>query len=312
MPQVGSQVRPRSGGISIGLSIKIALSAFLLTILWRRVPFADVSEVLSRAQVAWVLVAISLYVGSHVLNAVRWSRYSRHFGVPSTTALAARYYFAGLFLNLFAAGTVVGDLSRGLALADGRNRAASLAGVVAHRLSGMVALTMIAGAAGLLQQQYPLSAVLTVACWAVPLAATVTLLFSPSLVIGILAGFGREYHAPPDWLRATSATLVAAVLYHGLQVSSVLCLARAIGVAAPASTLSLFVPLVNFAGMIPVTVSGVGVREAGYVVLLGLVGVARDDSLAIGLLGTLLVFAAGLAGLPAFLKTRKDNRSEPD
>jgi uncharacterized membrane protein YbhN (UPF0104 family) len=63
----------------------------------------------------------------------------------------------------------------------------------------------------------------------------------------------------------------------------------------------LFVPLANIAGMVPVTVSGLGVREATYVFFLRAVGGNADSALALGLLGSGLVLAAGLSGAPALL-----------
>jgi len=228
------------------------------------------------------------------------------------TAESVRYYFAAAFLNLFAPGTVVGDLSRGIAMGRGQRAGVALASVFAHRLTGMVALTVVAGVAGLLQSRYPLGSLGTVACVLVPVAGVVGLLFLPAVARQAGALLGRPLGLPEGWGPATVVTLGLALVYHAMQVLAVVLVARAVGLRAPLGALALFVPLANLAGMVPVTVSGVGMREAVYVFLFGLIGISQSEALSVGLLGTLLVVVNGLVGLPAFMSLRlRRNPPEP-
>lgn len=283
---------------------KIAVSVVLLGYQLRAGGLDAVGRALLAADPAWVFGAVALYLTSHVVNAQRWNWYAREFGFIGRASEFMRLYFAALFVNLFAPGTIAGDVTRGLALGGSQRRAAALGSVLAHRLSGMVALFAIAGSAALVQREYPLTAAARLAAWVVPLGGVAALLAAPSAVGRIAARVGRPVALPRAWAAATGRTLVIAAIYHALQISSAIFLARAIGIESKASTLALFVPLVNAAGMIPVTVSGVGIREAGYVLLLHQVGIPREQALALGLLGSALVFAAGLAGAPAFFKGR--------
>lgn len=284
--------------------VKIFVSALLLAYQLRSGRVGGVVETLARASPAWVWLGFALYSGSHVLNAFRWDAYARQFGLVTQTSSSIRFYFTGLFLNLFAPGTIVGDLSRAVALGRGQRRGVALASVVAHRLTGLVALMAIGGGAGLVQHQYELSGPLALACWAVPLASVSGLFFLPVVLRRVGSLLGRELVLPPAWKAATATTLALALMYHCAQVLSVICLARALAIDVSMVTLGLFVPLVNVAGMVPLTVSGVGVREAGYVYLLGLIGVSASQALSLGLLGSGLVLATGLLGLPAFVRGR--------
>ena len=315
MPPAGeSAPQPVADGARRGAAVfwlKLAVSATLLSYQLLRGgdgAAAAVAKVLSHAAPGWLLAALLLYLASHVVNARRWQSYAGEFGFLGGTADFARMYFAGLFINLFAPGTIAGDVSRGIALAGGRRRAAAFGSVVAHRLSGMVALFALAGLAAVVQREFALPAVARLAAAVVPLAGIAFLLATPTAVTAVGRRMGRPVALPKTWAAATARTLIVAAGYHGLQIAATICLARALAVDVQAWTLALVVPLVNAAGMVPVTISGVGVREAGYVLLLQPIGVANEKALALGLLGSALVFAAGLSGAPAFFMR---NRSTP-
>lgn len=291
--------------------LKAAISAVLLGYLFTRGgagAFAEVAAVLRGAGAAWLVAAFALYAASHAFNALRWRTYAREFGLGGSAADFLRLYFAGLFVNLFAPGTIAGDVSRGLGLAGGRRRAAAFGSVVAHRISGMIALLALAGAAALVQRDYPLPAAARLVAIVAPLTAAAALVAAPSLVAVAAQWFGRTIELPPAWGAATARSLLVAVGYHALQVAATLCLARAVAIEVRAVALAMAVLLVNGLSMVPVSLSGVGVREAGYAWMLPLLGVAADRSLALGLLGSALVVATGIAGTPAFFsRSRIEN-----
>ncbi len=310
MPRAGDNggdqpPRPSTGRQRLWFWLKIVLSLALLAYLLRGGDVEAVWAALAGADPVWVAGAFVLYVCSHLLNAVRWHRYARELGLGDGNGDFLRLYFVGLFVNLFAPGTIAGDVARGVGVSAEGGRKAALAGVVLHRLTGLVALMMLAGAAALAQTEYPLSGLAVAVAVALPVSSVALLFGAPVVAKAGVPVFGRDLAVPAQWAPATGRTLVLAVCYHALQIASMLLLGRGLALGVAAATLSLFVPLANAAGMVPVTVSGIGVREAVYVFLLGTVGVAPEDSIALGLLGSGLVLAAGITGAPAFLATRR-------
>ncbi len=304
------------GGVSRSLSfgLKAFVSGALLVYQLARVGVSEVGGVLTRTSVPLLLTAFALYVASHLLNAYRWNVYSISFGFSAPLRRFVGLYYAGLLLNLFAPGTVLGDFSRGLGLAAGERRAAALASVASHRITGMVALLCLVGACVQVQRvELGLPTVVEHAAWALPLLAVVLLIWLPPALSGMKMA-GRTVEIPAGWPAATALTLLMAVLYHGLQVASAYVLAVSLGgVSVTALVFVTLVPLVNMAGAMPFSVSGIGVRESAYEVLLGMVGVPRESAVALGLLGTVLVVATGLLGLPALLSSRSEgNRKGPD
>lgn len=295
-PQSASPARRRFGRV-LKLGVSLALLAYLL----RRGDVGELRTTLATADRAWMAVAAVFYLGSHVVNALRWQGYASALGVAARRADFVRLYFVGLFVNLFAPGTIAGDVTRGLGLGGKQGRSVALLSVLAHRLTGLVALLALASVAALLQRQYPLSPPLRVAIAILPFAALTVLLAAPRAAGVLSTLLNRPLSFPREWASATLRTLPAALCYHAMQIGAMLLVARALSIKVASVTLALFVPLANIAGMVPITVSGLGVREATYVFFLRAVGGNADNALALGLLGSGLVLAAGLSGAPALL-----------
>jgi hypothetical protein len=81
-------------------------------------------------------------------------------------------------------------------------------------------------------------------------------------------------------------------------VMSVSFLARSLSLGVGFDVLFFVAPLVALATLLPISVGGIGIREAGYALLLAPYGVSAGDAVALGLLqyGTFLV-VAGLGGV---------------
>jgi len=65
----------------------------------------------------------------------------------------------------------------------------------------------------------------------------------------------------------------------------------------------LIVPLVSVFGFIPMTAAGLGVQEAGYIMLLTLLGAQLENATAFAFIVRFLAIATDVIGLPLLLKT---------
>lgn len=72
--------------------------------------------------------------------------------------------------------------------------------------------------------------------------------------------------------------------------------ARAFGMVVSVWTLFLFIPVATAALLVPISISGLGVREGIFVALLGQVGVSAAHATAFSLAWYSLDFALALAG----------------
>ncbi|MBI3785598.1 MAG: flippase-like domain-containing protein [Deltaproteobacteria bacterium] len=275
------------------------VSALLL-----RTDRSDLVDAFSGAQPGWVIAGFLCYALSMVVASVRWTMLARPLGFKQRYSQFFGSYFTGMYMNLFAPSTVAGDVGRALYIAGGPGRRAlAFTTIFADRGLGFVVLVFVGAVATLLQPGYALPAPLFYGAWIVPPATLLGWLYGPQLVVRVFDRDSRwrtmvEKDLEPYWrdYRLLLETSVVAGLFHCMQIGSQVLLARALGLKVPWPYFLIFVPAVNIAGMAPVSFSGIGIREYGYVYFLGRVTVERHAAVALGLLASGVVLLSGLVG----------------
>jgi hypothetical protein len=293
--------------------VKIALSAVLLSILAYETDTSALRRALLAANPLWFALAFGANVFSQVVSAVRWWLLTRPVGFADPYRRILAYYFSGMYLNLFAPSTVAGDIGRALFLAAGRRKALAFTTVVADRLIGLAALALIGALAIVALPQVPLPDSARWVAWLTPPLLLVGWLQLPRVAARLLPARHRwrrlvESELAPYWhdRALLTVTMVVSALFHLIQIGTQVALARALGLSVAATFFLVIVPIVNILGMLPVSFSGIGVREAGYWYFLTLLGIEAEPAVALGLLASLIVLLTGLTGAPFFLLLRKD------
>ncbi len=295
---------------------KLGLSVLLLAGLLGKTDLSDLASAVARANPWWVLAGLLCYLGSQVVSSIRWTMLARPLGFNDPFSSFFASYFTGMYFNLFAPSTVAGDISRALYLA-GTQRRKSLAftTVIADRGLGFIVLCWMGALAIILQPGYRLPPPLWYAAWVVPPATLLGWLYLPRLLARMFAPDSRprqlvERDLVPYWKdrRLLLETSAVAAVFHVMQIMSQVWLARALGVQVTWPFFFIFVPVVNILGMLPISFSGIGIREGGYLFFLGQLGVPRPTAVAIGLLSSAVVLASGLAGGAVYLLWRAQPR----
>ncbi|MBI4838851.1 MAG: flippase-like domain-containing protein, partial [Nitrospirae bacterium] len=89
-------------------------------------------------------------------------------------------------------------------------------------------------------------------------------------------------------------------------ITSVYILSFSINLNLPIIYFFIFVPIINVAAAIPISVfGGSGVREAGFVILFGSIGVAKEDALSLSLLLFAIMCLISLIGGIEYLRVGK-------
>ncbi len=287
---------------------KVSLSLGLLLVLFSSVEVAHLVRQLRAARLDYVGLAFCGYLLGQVVSAYRWRLLARPlgFGQPLKTFIA--YYFAGMYLNLFAPSVVAGDVGRGYLLAHGRARlGAALHSVLADRVSGLVMLVWVSAGGFLLWGP----SVLPVELYYGVLATTggsIVLWWGLPWLLECCTSPGNIVRRAVDRLslpyRADLVLLGSvcglSVGFHLFQLGLHAVVAAALGLAVPLWYLILFVPMVQILSALPVSFGGLGIREGGYVLCLALWGIGRDEALAFGLIWSAIVLGANVCGGLAF------------
>jgi uncharacterized membrane protein YbhN (UPF0104 family) len=289
----------------ISLGAKLAVSAAVLALVLTRVDLHGVARSLAAASVSGLAVAGAAFLAIPLLGGLRWWLALRGLGHRARLGpLAALFSTVAVIAQVLP--SVAADGVRvWLAVRRGYSLAATVRSVFLERVFMVLAVLALALAAAPLLQARTGEAGPVWVCAGLLLAGCaglVALMFADKLDLGL--GRPRPWRAVMAGaaetrrlvLSAWGSGLALAALASNLNFAlAAFLLARALGLPVTAPDILAFMPAVILATTLPISFGGWGVREGLLVVLLGHVGVATSDALALSLL-----FGAGnaLCGLP--------------
>jgi len=306
------------------LLAKLAVSAGLLAFFLSKLDFAQFWSTLRRADVGYVSLALVAYLVGQVISAIRWTVLSRPLGFHMGLTGMTTYYLIGMFFNLFAPGTVGGDLSKIFYLTrEGQKSSTESWGaatlratvsVVADRAVGMCVLVWLGAAGLLLFADYAIPPTVRLVTFALAAGLLVGGLCLPLItrflpndshpLVGklrvALEGYGRDSRAIPI---AMGLSLAVHLLQTGMHV----VMGKALSMDLPFSFCLILYPLVGTFAAIPISFGGIGLRESGYMFLLGVLGFASEKGIAFGLLLFIIVALDSLLGGVLFLLKRNEH-----
>lgn len=285
--------------------LKALLSALLVALLLWRVDVAEVGRVLAMASPGLMGLAGLLFFLMHVLNALKLRVLLPELRAGRLLAytLVAQLYALVLPGQLAGEAVKAYRLSRDEGQGQGEVGGGRIVSAVAFdKATGIAGLLLLTGG-GLALQSARFGDGLLVAVGLVLaglIAATLLLAWAPARILllallGLRAGPKREawllgplrrfLEAWRDQTRRPGRALLSVAGGIAVQVAAVAgsqALGLAVGIDQPFSVWSAVIGLMSVIVLMPVTVAGIGLREASLVGLLDLVGVPHAQSLALG------------------------------
>jgi uncharacterized membrane protein YbhN (UPF0104 family) len=305
---------------AVSLGLRLAVSAGMLAVLITKVPSFSPSDLVPQWSVGtalWLGVAALFTLAGIILSAVRWQKVLDALDINARLPRLMSHYLAGQFVSNVLPTTIGGDVLRVSRLSrDTGESPGTFASVVLERLTGWLVLPVItivgfAVNPGLRHLGTATRVALMLAVGTlVLLVAVLVAAGSPRLggrfaTTGGWRRFVGAVHLGIDRLRsdpgAAVNVLVAGFAYQLALVLSAVAAARALGLQpAGLTALLAFFPAVLIAQVLPISMSGLGVREGAFVLFLQPLGVAQQEAIALGLLLYMLNLAVSLLGAPAF------------
>jgi hypothetical protein len=286
----------------------VFISAALLAFVYSFVDFKALLNTLKVVNPWTALLLTLLYALGQLISAFKWRIFINSAGLQRPIGATVRAYFLGMFANTFGLGTVGGDVSRGLLLRpEPGKRAAALATVVADRVHGLGTLVGLGAVSIIFVRPQVLEP------WALPLAILVIVGLSvgwwwgPTVLTWIIPEehrFGTAVrnaaNAFPCSLSKFGAASAISISFHTLQICMHYLIALELGAELDLPYLFAVVPLVNVASALPISIQGLGVREAMYMFVFLPVGVSEEQAVAFGAIWILAVtIVSALSGLLA-------------
>ena len=315
------------------LVARLAVSALLLWVLVTKIG-SSWSEAIPDPTLhtfAWLGGALLLTFAGVVLSAARWSAVLAALDQHPPFRRLLSLYFAGQFMGNVLPSTIGGDALRVSRLSkDTGEGPTTFASVVLERLTGWLVLPVITLVG--LAVNPGLRELGRASALAFGVASGTLVLLAVVLTLTARTGRGIEGKLEHNegWRRFTSATrygiqrlvrepaatariLATGFAYQLILIGSALMAARALGLPSGAGPTALlaFVPAILTAQVLPISISGLGVREGLFVLFLQPLDVPRSQAIALGLLLYLLNLVVSLFGAPAFAVGARDRASEP-
>lgn len=284
----------------IGLiALKLTVTVGLLAYLFSRIDVASVAHLVAGASWRWIIAGLFLYLALQGLCAWRWLLLARVLELDGTWTKFVRYYYVGMFFNLFLPTGVGGDVYRcyyvARSAADWRR---AIISVLADRGVGFGTMCVIAVVATLAfgRVQVPPWMGWALGGGALGILVLVAVGFAargPFASIRAAAPLVTEFFRRPGLLAVVAIlslvlqTLVIVVnIFNGV----------ALGLDVPIVFYFILIPLIAVATMIPVSLNGLGVREGAFVFFLSQVGVPQDQALSLALLWLGVLIVSSLIG----------------
>ena len=281
----------------------------------------EMLDALKLADWGWLGIGVGIFFLCTVLATARWQILLAVQGIRLTWLRAWQLFMIGMFFNLFMLGSTGGDVVKMfLTMREAReNKAAALLSVFMDRVIGMLALIFLS--VGFLYFRYDLlshtkgsSALLSVLLWL--LAAAL------AIIVGmfVASGFGWVHYLPKwtplrgrivevsaachlyakGWRLTIWALLISFPLF-GLFFTTFYCAAQAFTDQIGLVDMFSVMPIVAVITAIPISVSGIGVRESLFVSLLAPFGITAAVATLISVAGFLINTVGSLAGGLVFL-----------
>ncbi|MPY88111.1 MAG: hypothetical protein GEU99_09325 [Luteitalea sp.] len=307
--------------------VKIGVSAGLLWLLFSQTDVGAVGARLRGMEVGWLLLSAAIYLLHLLVGAWRWRLLlgTQRIGVPVWTLF--RSYLVATFFNNFLPSNIGGDVIR---IADTApltgSRTVATGVILVDRVIGLVALTAVAALGSVLAHHGRMPVPGAAYLWMVLVgfvAVGVPALYHPQLVTKMLGPL-RVLH--PEWVehrlarihtlleqmgQRPGALVVAgagSVIVQVLLVLVYVALAHGLGISFRVRDAFIIVPVSLVAQLLPISINGLGVREALFSYFFARLGLGVGAALALSLASAGLIMILSLVGGVLFLLRR---RSQP-
>ena len=280
---------------------RVVISVGLLGFLFYKVGPDKILSAIRAADPFMVMVIFLLMFLEHVHGTYKWMILLKHTAsnVPFWPMLRIRYLSA--FIGIFGLGAVTIELVRMYGLARYTNDLAmSFTSILMDRLLGLTGLCLMILIGVVMQSSdrvegiefWALGAIMLILAGWVAIMNPGFRKLTDKMLSHRLLGFARDkqnkIYQSLDTYRGRPGLLiwgmVQSLIFNALRITVVWAGALAVGIELPLNAYFVVVPAVIFVMLIPISMSGWGVREAMFVSLFALYGADEEIVLAMSLL----------------------------
>ncbi|OGZ08792.1 MAG: hypothetical protein A3D65_03275 [Candidatus Lloydbacteria bacterium RIFCSPHIGHO2_02_FULL_50_13] len=284
---------------------KMIISGALLYIIFQRVHFGEVVQVIASFPLNVLVWAFALHFFALALAAFKW----RSFLPEESFGRLFRFTLIGQFYSLILPGQLLGEAAKAYSFGRGKEGKTRIAASVAmDKITGVAGLFLVS-IFGLLSTKTELLGnwkmiivtgliIVLVGIFLFRFEFVRSFFAKYSLVMRPLARFIDAYHEYAKDTGLILRTVILGALFQLSAIAITVILANSIGIDIPVLDWLWIFGLVSVAVLVPITVGGLGVREGAFVSLLGFFAVVPLHALALSFsLFTLQAVVAIVGGI---------------
>lgn len=299
---------------ALARAAQVVLAVAILALLWRVAGGGEAARSLTSSDPVWIAAALAALTLQTVLSAIRWKVTAAQLGIHLEIRAALREYYLAQAINVSMPGGILGDAGRAVRARGQAGLLASGQAVLFERLAGQAGLFVVMAVTFAVTLARPGG--IEWPGWLI-VAVGVVVAGGVCLPVGLHAATrirGRMGQTLRGFRDAMVRTLLARPVIARqivLSLATTACnlaafafCAIAVGEALGPVAVAAFVPLILLTMLVPVTISGWGLREGAAVVLFPLAGGTASGGLAASVAFGLTLILASLPGALTVLARR--------
>ncbi len=291
---------------SLWLVARCVLTIGILAVLWNAAGGAEIARRLAQVSPLWLIAAMATLIVQTVLSAQRWRVTATQLGQSLPSRYATKEYFLSQAFNQVLPGAVLGDAARAVRAREQGGLMVAWQAVFFERLAGQIAMFVTLciafvatlAAPGGLEWPIAMHTTLSLAS-AAGVVASICLLALCTLPPGTavkVPGCLRAVHKALFTRKVLPAQIGYGAVITICNLMAFGLAARSVGVELSVIEIAALVPVVLFAMLIPVSISGWGMREGAAALVLPLAGISAADSIVASIMFGIALLLSVLPG----------------
>ena len=291
--------------------LRFFLSGAIIFALFKVIPYRDVISVYQRAYKFYLFFGFLFIFLGNIIASLRWRFVINSLGASLSIREALYAFFSSTAFNLIFPSLLAGDIFRGFALSTRfKNQTKKVIfSLIIDRASGMVSLALLVVFSyligrSLIKEPEILAGVILMVILGVFIILAIFNNFIFSLVKKIFTGRKKaeeriyEFEKEFQFLRKRPSIFWRTAIYFSLPIQivtvfSFFFVCKSFYIDLDLIYFFIFVPIIMLIAFLPITVAGIGTREAATVYFFSKVGLSKPVSLGMSLMN--LVFMGGIS-----------------
>lgn len=301
--------------------LKALVASLLLWYVFKDIDFSAFLLILKKANFFLLAFAFILIIISQMfISNFKWLIILREYKITVPFKTLCDMYLVGMFFSIFLPGSYGGDLIRARQISRYTDRTVEgVMSIVLERVTGLIGLLAVLLLSLLFVDQSVIPQ--RVKLWGIGL---IIILFCGGVLLmsrGLVRKFsflvslaGERFEAKAKEVYETIYKLKdkkiavqiisLSILFQFMTIVVNYIIAMSLNITVPFTYMMFAVPIISFLTIMPVSLSGIGVRDISYIGLLGAIGVDKESAFSIGLVAFLMIVTVSLYGGIVFIRQK--------